>query len=379
MSSAGMEEAAGERRWPGMSDKAYPEVFNTIPPQPAVRKPGQLSNEEMKQFFDKGYVLVEDFFTREELDPCKDAINVLVDALAQKLYNGGKITNLYKDYGLYKRLTMLEKDFPGANVILTKLGRLPQAFRDVWSNERLLNVAEQILGTSDIIGNPVWNLRTKTPKNEQTTVPWHQDSGYLDNDSYNVLQLTAWIPLIDANESNGCMQVVQNGHKTGRIATHTCCWGNTWYIMLDEEEMKKTLEVDPSQDVITCPVPYGGALFFSNALPHRSLNNMSDDIRWSLDLRWQAADKPVGFYGLKDGVRLRSSDPNWKGVDWESFDAVDRNQKVFSDPEKKVGDFETTIFGPWMKKWELVHSNVHVEAMLRDEEEGRNKVPVVTG
>lgn len=43
----------------------------------------------------------------------------------------------------------------------------------MWANERMLNLLEQILGP-DIVGHPVWNLRTKTPKNEATVVPWHQ-------------------------------------------------------------------------------------------------------------------------------------------------------------------------------------------------------------
>jgi len=34
---------------------------------------------------------MESFFTEEELNPGKDAINDLVDELAHKLYNGGKI------------------------------------------------------------------------------------------------------------------------------------------------------------------------------------------------------------------------------------------------------------------------------------------------
>lgn len=28
--------------------------------------------------------------------------------------------------------------------------------------------------TGDIAGHPVWNLRAKTPQQEQATVPWHQ-------------------------------------------------------------------------------------------------------------------------------------------------------------------------------------------------------------
>ena len=57
-----------------------------------------------------------------------------------------------------------------------------QAFRALWSHERFLNVAEQLLGTPEIQGHPVWNLRTKTPKCEATTVPWHQ--GILVNVKY---------------------------------------------------------------------------------------------------------------------------------------------------------------------------------------------------
>ena len=33
------------------------------------------------------------------------------------------------------------------------------------------------------------------------------DSGYTDNNTYKMLIPTAWIPLLDANETNGCLQV----------------------------------------------------------------------------------------------------------------------------------------------------------------------------
>ena len=31
------------------------------------------------------------------------------------------------------------------------------------------------------------------------------------------------------------------GHRSGKIATHQCCYGNTWYVILEDEEMEKTL------------------------------------------------------------------------------------------------------------------------------------------
>ncbi len=97
----------------------------------------------------------------------------------------------------------------------------------MWSCPVLLDVAEQILGP-DVAGHPVWNLRTKTPNQEQATVPWHQDIAYLDESCWSTLQLTAWIPLLDATVQNGCMQVMRGGHRTGRAAHHTCCVGGTW-------------------------------------------------------------------------------------------------------------------------------------------------------
>ena len=53
----------------------------------------------------------------------------------------------------------------------------------------------------------MWNLRPKTPYNQQATVPWHQDNAYLDPSALYTHMPTAWIPLIDANRINGCMQV----------------------------------------------------------------------------------------------------------------------------------------------------------------------------
>ena len=45
-------------------------------------------------------------------------------------------------------------------MLMHKLGILPDAFQKLWSDERLLNVAEQLVGP-EIAGHPVWNLRCK--------------------------------------------------------------------------------------------------------------------------------------------------------------------------------------------------------------------------
>ena len=78
-------------------------------------------------------------------------MNECVDILADKLYKGGKIQDKCEEAGFYERLILLEKQFKGASVLMHKLGYLPTGFRNLWSNERLLNVVEQLIGP-DIAG-----------------------------------------------------------------------------------------------------------------------------------------------------------------------------------------------------------------------------------
>eukprot|EP00058_Branchiostoma_floridae_P017594 XP_002603083.1 hypothetical protein BRAFLDRAFT_63284 [Branchiostoma floridae] len=351
-----------------------PEVYVTKPPQPKEKKPGQLTAKQVDQFFEEGYVLVKDFFTPEELQPVRDAVEDLVDKLADKMHKAGKIKDTHKGAGLFQRLTLLEKEFPGTAVILHKWGKLPQAFRDLWTNERLLNAVEQFVGPN-IAGHPVWNLRTKTPSNEQVTVPWHQDNAYLQPPSLGTLQPTAWIPLLNATKKNGCMQIMRGGHKKGITAPHVCCAGGTWYVELSEEDMEKTLGCDLENDIVTCEVPYGGVLFLNNCVPHRSLENYSDEIRWSLDLRWQDPAKPSGFWGDREHVLMRTAeDPGYKPV-WDGFVDVSKHiryEEIMKGEEQEHNEdeFDPTIQGPWMLRWKIVHHNRHTKGI----EEGHDKM-----
>ncbi|GFN79695.1 phytanoyl-coa dioxygenase 1-like [Plakobranchus ocellatus] len=138
------------------------------------------------------------------------------------------------------------------------------------------------------------------------------------------------------------------------------------YIML-YENMRDTLGVDLKRDIVTEPVPYGGFVLFNNLIPHRSLPNLSDEIRWSVDLRWQSPRFNYGFYDIQEGILFRS--PNQPNLvpDWDKFFSVDRKEvwrkkyaKALSD-EKDDGQFDTRITGPWIGKWETVNHNAHTD------------------
>ena len=196
-----------------------------------------------------------------------------MDALARKLYAAGKIADLCEGLGFYQRCVLLfcvvcvlsrlllpnrppadsdasnpkknsthtsrptttytnpqkhrmhalERQFKGASVLLHKTPGLPPSFQRLWTDARLLDAAQQLLGGKhvDVAGHPgessvlvnqhgsvcvlcgrkkmarpahghgrgnqsqhqqintntnttVWNLRVKVPQADSAVVPWHQ-------------------------------------------------------------------------------------------------------------------------------------------------------------------------------------------------------------
>ena len=76
--------------------KAFPEAYTKPPCQPSVKKPGQLTQDQLNHFFTEGFVIIEDFLDINLLNKVKLELEGQVDQLAQKLYDAGKIKNLHK-------------------------------------------------------------------------------------------------------------------------------------------------------------------------------------------------------------------------------------------------------------------------------------------
>jgi hypothetical protein len=60
------------------------------------------------------------------------------------------------------------------------------------------------------------------------------------------------------------------------------------YLVIPEEAL-------PAGEVVPAPVPLGGALLLTNRTPHCSGDNVTDVIRWSMDLRYQSAALPTNY------------------------------------------------------------------------------------
>ena len=304
-----------------------------------------LSDAQLQHLHDDGFVIVRDFFPRKRLDPVIEWIIQRVDDLANRLHAAGRIQDKHEGEGFYTRLTRIEQEFPGAAVLVHVGGLLGQPMAELWASPELLDVIGQILGPS-IAGHPVWNLRSKTPNNPLMTVPWHQDTAYLAEGAERTLQPTAWIPLLDARGENGTLQVIRGGHRGRKVFRHrperSSGHADSWYLTIDDADL-------PPGEVVTCEMDMGSMLLINQLTPHRSTENFSDKVRWSIDLRWQRPAEFSGFEDVKDCILMRTADdPNYQ-IDWTGWAGEDRHARVADKPHRDP--FDTTVTGPWLRRW----------------------------
>ena len=267
----------------------------------------QLTEAQKTQFADEGYTMIPDIFQPDELEPVRQEIAEIIDATARRLQAKGKLTEIHADAPLDTRLTLLAADHPelvneffGAIEGRAGGGHTGPAMFDLITHPSLLDAMESLVGP-EIVASSVYRIRPKIPGYGRGIVPWHQDSGYFSAHCDRSLIVTCWIPLVDATEENGCLQVLPRTHGRGIARHHT--GGNAGFLVIEDTD----LPADPVQ-AITVPVPRGGALLLTNLTPHCSLPNTSDVVRWSVDLRYQGADVPTNAFQEPDEFRLEAPD-----------------------------------------------------------------------
>lgn len=243
-----------------------------------------LTQEELQQFHDVGYVVAEDVLPKEELDPVIEELNTEIDSRARALYDDGKLSNRYEDEGFETRLARISQETDElALAIWSGVLHGPAIFHLI-TNPNLVNIAEQLVG-DEIVASSVYRLRPKIPNYGKGEVPWHQDSGYFEPYCDNDLVVTMWLPLVDATEANGCLFVMPNSHRSPVVRHIKSKTGN--YLQIDPSEFPRTGKR------VACPVRKGGVLLMTNRTAHASFKNTTEQVRWSMDLRYQNAALPT--------------------------------------------------------------------------------------
>lgn len=260
---------------------------------------GSLTPEQMTFYNEEGYLVLEQYLTEEELEAPKRAMSTKVSQIADELYAAGLIQDKLEDRPFKYRLAELFNGLTEAQFLnygRSWRDRLPGYF-ELMSNPKLLDAVESLIG-GEIYANPVYNVRPKVPGVAAGAVPWHQDKSYWPDANSNPV-ITVWIPLVDSTHENGCLHLKPRTHKQRVLDWHRETITGTGYTALKESQLGPTATV-------ALPVKAGSAILFNDRCIHMSTPNLSDEVRWSVDLRYQPTDQdPMPQHGVGFLARSR--------------------------------------------------------------------------
>jgi ectoine hydroxylase-related dioxygenase (phytanoyl-CoA dioxygenase family) len=213
----------------------------------------QLSDQQLNQFLDDGYLVVSQLFDQEEagnlLWLAKSDTELLKESYAKRDATGGQ-----------SRLAVRNDldDSPYAAIV---------------RSQRIVNTMQALL--ADEVYHYHHKMMLKEPK-VGGAWDWHQDYGYWYENGCLFPDMASCLIAVDrAVRANGCLQVIRGSHKLGRL-NHS---------KTGEQKGAEAARVDAALerlDLVYCELEPGDAIFFHGNLLHRSDQNTSDESRWSL-------------------------------------------------------------------------------------------------
>jgi ectoine hydroxylase len=219
-----------------------------------------ISDEQIREYHDQGFVLATKFFDNEEIDILRRA------AKEDRTLDQHSI-NTRDDEGGQVRLSVW--NHPG-DTIYGMFAR----------SESLVNSAEKLLG------GEVYHYHSKMIMKDAKVGgawTWHQDYGYwYQNGVLFPLLTSACIAVDSATKENGCMQLIPHSHELGRVE----------HLLAGEQagaNMERVTEILKRLPLIHVEMNPGDTLFFDCNLLHRSDQNRSENPRWSMICCYNAA------------------------------------------------------------------------------------------
>jgi ectoine hydroxylase-related dioxygenase (phytanoyl-CoA dioxygenase family) len=249
-------------------------------------EPTTLRADQVRQFDEQGYVVVEDLVDAATLAAVVDEIDhfeLETDAVLHGIEGG--------------RMSIAET---GAITFSVHLAKRSEVLRALTHQANVVGICRDLVGP-DV--NLYWDQAVYKKPEKPRRFPWHQDNGYafVEPQQY----LTVWLALTHATVDNGCPWVVPGLHRSGTLQ-------HTYVDPLGFECLSEP------EGAVAAPVRAGGAVVFSSLTPHLTGPNTTDAVRKAYILQYAPT-----------GAEVLRGDPNAGPPERrEPADAPDRQYPV---------------------------------------------------
>lgn len=297
----------------------------------------KLTPAQVAQFYDQGYLIVENVLSDSEIEPIREEYSAILDREAPRLVAKGKLTQTYDHLPFEERYTAMLNEIDDMYAFYqyldislplqaqipadTEMNAGPAVFYHILRNKNILDIAESLLGP-ELYSNPVQHTRIKPPKSAlpQTIALdsnvartfWHQDEAVLTDDALDINMVTVWVAMTDATVENGCLICVPRSHR--QDATMHCPSNGT-----SAAEIYIPDELIDADTVTPMPVKKGGIVLLHQRTQHAALDNNSDQIRWSFDLRYNITGQATGRDVFPGFVARSAAEPESELIDADAW------------------------------------------------------------
>ena len=287
-------------------------------------------------FYEHGFVVFEQALSSElDLAPVRRGIDALFNQQAQVWLQQGHIKRVHGDMPFDRRLAAVAAQLPD-HVFGSATGRDPSstaegtlagwaraadimtsrlpAIHRLFFSTRLLDCVSQIIG-EEISLSPIQHLRpyirAREPGSRRPWMlhDWHQDMAVTTIDAHQSEIVTCWIPLVDVSKDMGALQIYPDvAGRRELLRTNT--GGRAGLIIPDAL---------PPHPPVTMELKAGDVLLISAFTPHRSTANLSNRVRWSLDLRFQPTGTHSGRAQLPSTIVRSAREPGSVEYDFDTW------------------------------------------------------------
>ncbi len=277
-----------------------------------------LSEEQLAFYHENDFLVIPDVIDAQLLDNLQKPVEAWVESLVQQWHDEGLLVdNYFTDLPFNKRLYAAWDaagrptfgPYPDKEII-------SQELFDLMRNPTSVEVVRELTGDNNLIVHGVFHCRPNLPHQEATDTPWHQDAQCQPVQAGSNIVIM-WIPFVDVDETNACLEISPGlrGPLDNKLFKN----------YKDPHGYYISIHPDEAEDIRgqAQPMRRGSMMVFNEMVPHRALPNLSETIRWSIDIRYEKVGTPEsialaqGFVcSHDDDAQVEASFENWSNSKW---------------------------------------------------------------
>jgi ectoine hydroxylase-related dioxygenase (phytanoyl-CoA dioxygenase family) len=229
---------------------------------------------ELKAYYDThGFVIVNRVFPEGVLEEFLAEYKSLVEINIRKSKVNCTLNHTDENF-ISEGIKLLESVNHSWVADIYDTSAMLPSFLNIISNSETQKIIKYLLGITGPIYPYTNRTRIDPPSDNRRTYGWHQETFYtIPRSSF----IQTWAPLIyNVREENGTIFVADKSHNEGiPFQTWEEIPGKATQILIPEDTVEKYEQIPIEMNV-------GELLFFSGRLAHKSGNNISKRVRFSL-------------------------------------------------------------------------------------------------